>query len=111
MLAHRKMIKILVLHGFTQNDSVSRKLFSAVQNLVTGYVGAENVQFVYGCGPTPVPEDVVRALYEKFGMSLTERAMENNRCWWRTSDDNKEYKGWETALSYLQDLEQVLANL
>lgn len=100
-----KMPRILVLHGFTQNDYVAQKNFSAIHNVVKGHL--PNVEFVYGCGPIAVPEPVAREMFEKFGMSITEGLLKNNRCWWRVSDDGKDYNGWETSLAYLEDLEQV----
>jgi len=109
-LESRKIVRVLMLHGFTQNGNMFYKRMSAIRK-----AAAKSCEFVFLDGPV-----IIQPIDSPLDFDSLERpeAVETvvdpeliPRAWWRASDDRTVYYGLDETLVYVRDfLVKEMAN-
>jgi pimeloyl-ACP methyl ester carboxylesterase len=85
---------LLSLHGFTMNGSGLRRILGGLEARL-----AESVELVFPDAPHTASEASVAALAERMGGP---RAAPPNLEWWNSSDDGRNYQGWQASRDRLR---------
>ena len=89
-------LKILALHGFRQNGEVFRK---RTRKMRLALEDIADLTFVTSPLPYAPTGDTREATLAAFGYIPDYPAQ---RVWWLSSDDNREYEGFDTSLAFLE---------
>jgi Serine hydrolase (FSH1)/Bacterial protein of unknown function (DUF924) len=93
-----RSMQILLLHGFRQNSvtiyDALKPMMCALRPYPIEFINL-NSPMVYQPGTTPFGDSAVTHA------SWTQPS-EHLRCWWNATDDDKEYRGWETSVRFIE---------
>ncbi|EJT96919.1 FSH1-domain-containing protein [Dacryopinax primogenitus] len=99
------MIRLLALHGYTQNAYMFSKKLGAIRKAC-----AKDIEFVFVDGPIVLqPADLPGANLSEFdseggAAQWVDDPKLTARAWWRANDEKTEYYGLEDSLRYLRDI-------
>ncbi|KAG9038333.1 hypothetical protein FRB95_001745 [Tulasnella sp. JGI-2019a] len=95
------MLKVLALHGYTQNGAILRKRMSAIRKLCQG-----DCDFVFADGPIILP--AVTELGSSSRSTVQSQSEQDPeataRAWWRSNAEKTHYSQLSESIEYLRDL-------
>ncbi|PRP89727.1 leucine-rich repeat, ribonuclease inhibitor subtype [Planoprotostelium fungivorum] len=92
----KKVLRVLVLHGFRQNSHIMTKAIKKLSNMLQ-----RDVKFVTVSSPQSYKVGMTPSGTTDVHHPTWDTETQHQRVWWNASADGREYVGWETSVDYL----------